>query len=133
MNRLTDIQEILNYSELVYKHPQNISRKFEKDSSSRTGVITDNLYLVRQWDNEQLTDIHEIWNYLKLVYKHPKNVFRKFEKDSSSWTGYINDNLFSVRKWGNEQTDTHTSYLKLFKISVQTSQESFQKIWDIQY
>ena len=53
MQRLTDIKEIWNYLELVYKHPQNISRKFEKDSSSRTGVITDNLFSVRKWGNKQ--------------------------------------------------------------------------------
>ena len=53
MNWLTDIQEIWNYLELVYKHPKNVSRKFEKDSSSRTGDITDNLFSVRKWGNEQ--------------------------------------------------------------------------------
>ena len=53
MNRPTDIQEIWNYSELAGKHPRNVSRKFEKDSSSRTGDITDNLILVRIWGNEQ--------------------------------------------------------------------------------
>ena len=39
MNRLTDIQEILNYFELVQKHPRNVSREFEEDSSSRTTDI----------------------------------------------------------------------------------------------
>ena len=57
MNRLTDIQNNLNFWELVYKHPQNISRKFEKDSSSRTGVITENIFSVRKQGNEQ-TDRH---------------------------------------------------------------------------
>ena len=76
----------------------------------------------------RLTDIQEIWNYLKLTYKHPLNISRKFEKDSSSRTGDIADNLFSVRKWDNEQTDRHTRYMKLFRISVQTSQECLQKI-----
>ena len=28
-NRLTDIQEIQNYFELVYKHPWNVSKKFD--------------------------------------------------------------------------------------------------------
>ena len=53
MNRLTDVQEISNYLKLIYKHPQNISRKFEKDSPSRTWDITDNLFEVRKWGNER--------------------------------------------------------------------------------
>ena len=53
MNRLTEIHEILDYLELVYKHPRNVSRKIEKDSSCRTVVITDNIFLVRKWGNEQ--------------------------------------------------------------------------------
>ena len=43
----------LRFEKLLYKHLQNISRKFEKDSSSRTGYITDNLFSVKKWDNEQ--------------------------------------------------------------------------------
>ena len=39
MNRLTDIQEILNYFELVQKHPGNVSQRIEEDSSSTTGDI----------------------------------------------------------------------------------------------
>ena len=39
MNRLTDIQEIGNYLELVYKHPRNVTKKFQKDISSRTKDI----------------------------------------------------------------------------------------------
>ena len=38
-NRLTDIQEIQNYSEIVYQHPRNVSKKIQWDISSRTGVI----------------------------------------------------------------------------------------------
>ena len=57
MIRLTDIKENWDYLELVYKHPRNVSRKFEKDSSSRTGDITDNLFSVRMWGNEK-TDRH---------------------------------------------------------------------------
>ena len=38
-NRLTDIQEILNYSELVNKHLRNVSKRFQKDISSRSGDI----------------------------------------------------------------------------------------------
>ena len=57
MNRLADIQEILNYLTWVYKYPRNISRKFEKESSSRIEDITDNLFWVRKGGNEQ-TDKH---------------------------------------------------------------------------
>ena len=39
MNRPTDIQEILNYFELVQKYPRNVVQKFEKDRSSTTGDI----------------------------------------------------------------------------------------------
>ena len=53
MYRPTDMQEILNYLDLVYKYTGNISRKFEKGSSSRTGDIIDNLISVRKWGNEQ--------------------------------------------------------------------------------
>ena len=34
----------------------------------------------------------------------------------------------SVMKWGNEKTDINTQNLKLFRTSVQTSQECFQII-----
>ena len=54
MSRLTDIQEIGNYLKWVYKHPKIVSRIFEKDSSSRTWVITDNLLSARKWGNEQI-------------------------------------------------------------------------------
>ena len=36
----------------MYKQPRNISRKFEKHSSSRTGDFTDNLILVRNIGDE---------------------------------------------------------------------------------
>ena len=39
MNRLTDIQEIENYLEIVYKHPKNVSRKFEEDGSSDLTIL----------------------------------------------------------------------------------------------
>ena len=85
-----------------------MSRKYEKDNSSRTGVITDNLFSVRKWGNKQ-TDRHtRILKYLELVYKHPRNVSKKFKKDSSSRTRDITDNLFSVKKGGNE----HTKYIQ---------------------
>ena len=65
MNRLTDIQEIWKYLKLMYKHPKNIFGKFEKDSSSRTEDINDNLFSVRKWGNVQ-TDRHT--RYLKLFW-----------------------------------------------------------------
>ena len=58
MNRPTDIHQIWYNLELVYKHLRNVSRKFDKDSSPRTGAITDNLLLVRKWGKEQ-TDRHK--------------------------------------------------------------------------
>ena len=112
MNRLTDIQNIWNYLELVYKHPKNVFRKFEKDSSSRIRDITDNLFSVRKWGNEQNDRHTRNLKLFKTSVKHPKNVSRKFEKDSSSRTWDIIDTLISVRKWGNEQTDRQTRNLK---------------------
>ena len=53
MNRLRDIQEIDDHLDIVYKHPKNISRKFEKDSSSRTGDIIYTLISIRKWGHEQ--------------------------------------------------------------------------------
>ena len=38
-NRLTDIQEISNNLEIVQKYPGNVTKKFQKDISSRTGDI----------------------------------------------------------------------------------------------
>ena len=38
-NRLTDIQEIRKHLEIVYKHIRNVSKKIQKDISSRTGDI----------------------------------------------------------------------------------------------
>ena len=38
-NRLTDIQEIQNYLDLVYKHPRKAPKEFQWDISSRTGDI----------------------------------------------------------------------------------------------
>ena len=83
MNRLTDIQKTWNYLKIMNKPPKNISRKFEKDSSSRTGDIIDNLFSVRNWGNEQ-TD------------RHTRNL------------EIFNDNWIIVSKLGNEQTDRHT-------------------------
>ena len=99
MNRLTDIQEIRNYLEVVYKHPKNISRKFEKDRSSWTGDITDNLFSVRKWGNEQ-TDRHT--RNLKLFWtgaKTSKECLPKIWKKIAHLQLKISkDNLISVRK-----------------------------------
>ena len=38
-NRLTDIQEIHINLEIVQKYPGNVSRKFQKEISSRNGDI----------------------------------------------------------------------------------------------
>ena len=38
-NRLTDKHEICNFFEMVYKHPRNVSKKLQKDISSRTRYI----------------------------------------------------------------------------------------------
>ena len=40
-NRLTHMQEILNYLEIVHKHSRNASNRFEKDISSKTRVINE--------------------------------------------------------------------------------------------
>ena len=86
MNGLTDRQEIWNYFDVLYKNPRNVSRKFEKDSSSRTGYH-DFKKEVRQWTDWQTYKKSEI--IFELVYKHPRNVSRKFEEDSTPRTGYI--------------------------------------------
>ena len=39
MNRLPDIQEIWNHLEFVYKHPRNVSKRFQTEISSRTKDI----------------------------------------------------------------------------------------------
>ena len=49
--------KVLKLPEIMHRHPQNIFRIFEKDSSSRTGYINDNLFSVRKWGNEH-TDRH---------------------------------------------------------------------------
>ena len=54
MNGLTDIHKIWNYlKKIMSKPPKNISRKFEKDSSSRTGDMMDKLISVTKWGNKQ--------------------------------------------------------------------------------
>ena len=66
--RLTDIQDIQNYLELVYQHPRNVSNKIKKDASSRTGDIPIFVYFQQgSKPTNRLTDIQEIQNYLELV------------------------------------------------------------------
>ena len=36
---IKDTQEIFKYMELVKEHPRNLSKRFQKDISSRTGDI----------------------------------------------------------------------------------------------
>ena len=40
MNRMTDIQEICNYLKLVWKHPMNVSKQFQKISHSEPDIWT---------------------------------------------------------------------------------------------
>ena len=40
---------LINYLELVYKHPRNVSKRFQKDMSSRARGSTENL-LISAWD-----------------------------------------------------------------------------------
>ena len=130
MNRLKDIQKIQNYLKLIYKYPRNISRKFENDSSSWTGDITDNLISVRKLGNEQSDRHTRNLKLFETTIQTSQEYLKKNGSKSSSRIGVITDNLFSERKIGNEQTDRHTWNLKLFVTSVDTSQECLQKIWE---
>ena len=80
----------------MYKNPWNVTQKFERDSSSRTGDIQCQPNFSKAMN--RMTHKQEILKYLELMYKHPRNISRKFEKDSSLRTGNITDNLISVRK-----------------------------------
>ena len=79
MNKPTDIQEIWNNWELMYKHPRNISRKFEL-AYPVLEISTIITILVSKWGNEQPDKTYKKSDYFELVYKHPRNVSRKFEK-----------------------------------------------------
>ena len=46
-----------NDFELMYKHPKNVSRKFEKDGSSDLTILNVDFTSVGKWGNEQ-TDRH---------------------------------------------------------------------------
>ena len=61
MKRITDIPEIKNYKELVYKTSHECIEKIQKDSHPEL--------------------------CLELMYKHPRNVSKRFQKDISSGTG----------------------------------------------
>merc|ERR1711954_465142 len=56
VTQLTDIQEICNYLELVYKHPRNVSKRFQKDSSSRTKDIKQFSQLLTHTQTDRQTD-----------------------------------------------------------------------------
>ena len=56
MKRLTDIQEIQNYYEIVEMHPRNVSKKIQKHISSKTGDIP--LFDFGEEVSKQKTDRH---------------------------------------------------------------------------
>ena len=59
-NEQTDRQTIKeNYFEVLYKNPRNVSRKFEKDSSSRTGYNNFSKK-VRHWTDQKTYKKSEI-------------------------------------------------------------------------
>ena len=130
MNRLTDIQEIWSYLELMYNHIRNVSRKFEKYISSRTGYIQRKPNFgneVRQWKNWQTYKKSEIiWKQCTDIPRMcPENLRKLAHPELETSTV----NIMSVRKWGNEQTDRHTRNLKLCWTSAETSKECLLKIW----
>ena len=101
MIRPTDMQEILNHFEVMYKNPRNVYRKFEKDSSSRTGYNNFSKE-VRQWTNWQTYKKSEIiLNRCRNIHRmSPENL----KKIAHLELEISKDNLISVRRWGNEQT-----------------------------
>ena len=85
------MQKIQNNFEIVKNYTGNVSKKFQKDISFRTGDI--NIFVYFQEGSKstnRLTDIQEIQNDLELVQKHPGYVSRRFQKDISSRTKDIN-------------------------------------------
>ena len=54
MNRLTDIQEIWNYIEFVYKHPRISWENLRKIAHPEVEISTINQLSVRKWGNEQI-------------------------------------------------------------------------------
>ena len=64
MKRLTEIQDIWNYFEVLYKNPRNVTRKFEKESSSGTRYNNFGKE-VRQWTDWQTDNKYEIiWSII---------------------------------------------------------------------
>ena len=55
-NRLTDLQKNLNDLELEYKHPRNVSKRFQKDISSRTKDIKQFSQLITHTHTHGRTD-----------------------------------------------------------------------------
>ena len=63
------MQEIHIYLELVYKHPRDVSKRFQKDISSRCGDIPKFVWYQKGSEPANiLTHIQEMPNYLELVY-----------------------------------------------------------------
>ena len=120
MGQWTDWQTDNKY-EIILKYPRNVYRKFEKDSSSRTGYNNFSKE-VRQWTGWQTDNKYEI--ILKYCTKIPEMSIENLKKIAPLEL----DIIISVRKWGNEQTKRHTRNLKSFWSNVQKSQKCLQKI-----
>ena len=56
--KLTNIQEIQTYLELVYKHPRNVSKRFQKDISSRTKDIKQFSQLITHGRTDARTSVN---------------------------------------------------------------------------
>ena len=72
------------------RKPGNVSKKFQKNISSRKGDIPI-LASFQQVSKptKGLRDIQEICNYCKIMQKHPRNVSKNFQKNISTRTGDI--------------------------------------------
>ena len=63
-NRLTDIQEICKHLEKENKHLRNVSKKIQKDISSKTGDIFNNYNVTKKVSQLTKTNIQKfliIW------------------------------------------------------------------------
>ena len=125
MEKLTDMQEIWNYLELMCRPPRSFSRKIDY---SELETSTVNLISLRQWGNEQ-TDRHT--RNLKLfgtsVQTSQECLQKIWEILAHQELEISTVNIISLRKWGNEKTDRHPRNLKLFWTSAETSQECLLK------
>ena len=125
---MTDIQKNQNYLEILYQIPESVSKKFQKDISSRTGVIYIFWFQLGSKPNNRLTNKQEIQVHLKLVNQHPRNVSKDFHTDISSRAGStthlsnFNNKIYQLTEW---QTDKNS---KLFGNSGPTSKEYLQSI-----